>query len=148
MIVKYFLNYLLFLSTEVCISKEQIKIAMWQCSLFIFCCLSTNTKLSRAAFWRTVWRGPHVGRRQRGRSHHHLRHQVPTTMWANKIKNNSLTHYNPRGLWSTFSMRKFWCTCLPTHFALFCKQKRPVSLLSGTKNRSNLSCIEHILQNV
>ena len=29
------------------------------------------------------------------------------------------THYNPRGLWSTFLMRNFWCTCI-----LFFKQKR------------------------
>ena len=28
------------------------------------------------------------------------------------------------------------------------QQKRPVSLLSGTKNRSNLSGIEHILTNI
>ena len=30
----------------------------------------------------------------------------------------------------------------------FLQQERPVSLLSGSKNRNNLSCIEHILQNV
>ena len=30
----------------------------------------------------------------------------------------------------------------------FLQQERPVSLLSGSKNRTNLSCIEHILQNV
>ena len=35
----------------------------------------------------------------------------------------SLTHYKPRGLWSTFWMRKFWCTCLPSNYALFLKQK-------------------------
>ena len=40
------------------------------------------------------------------------------------------------------------CTCMYIYnYALILKQKRFVSQLSESKNRSNLSCLEHILQN-